>query len=351
MSAYVALCVDAQNTEYEHYGECCDCVRPARALRPAAGAEKENFPDAQWEARGSLTPVSYTRRELYAFFDPLYNKAHEQLDRVETIYRSDTGDDNGTFYLVMQTDADEVLIAEGYDMHQSHIRWLYRMEQVSGPYDADYLDASLVSRLSTQVKTFSLYETDTAPGYVIAGFLSGEGGEMTDMGFAVFQLREGRCLLADCYVYLDAAVVRAEEAIDSRIYDGILLAADPAVCTLDVHSSKEEKYEVLLINHPQISAVTRTVDGIAGETAPLTACPAMLVFPWEDIDTREYHFTYAPAAEALLALPESSLDTATPDSLTVPARTIWKTNSLAQITTFMMWESGSGARRPFTQSF
>ena len=143
-------------------------------------------------------------------------------------------------------------------------------------------------------------------------------------------------LLADCYVYPDAAIVHAGEAIDSRIYDGILLAADPAVCTLDAHSSKEEKYEVLLINHPQISAVTRTVDGIAGETAPLTACPAMLVFPWEDIDTREYHFTYAPAAEALLALPESSLDTAAPDSLTVPARTIWKTNSLAQITTFMM---------------
>ena len=243
MSAYVALYVDAQNTEYKHYGECCDCVRPARALRPAAGAEKENFPDAQWEARGSLTPVSYTRRELYAFFDPLYNKAHEQLDRVETIYRSDTGDDNGTFYLVMQTDTDEVLIAEGYDMPQSHIRWLYRMEQLSGPYDVDYLDASLMSRLSTQVKTFSLYETDTAPGYVIAGFLSGEGGEMTDMVFAVFQLREGRCLLADCYVYPDAAIVRAGEAIDSRIYDGILLAADPAVCTWDAHSSKEEKYK------------------------------------------------------------------------------------------------------------
>ena len=295
----MALCVDAQNTEYEHYGECCDCVRPARALRPAAGAEKENLPDTQWEYIGGLTPVSYTRRELYALFDPLYNKAHEQVDRAETVYRSDTRDESGTFCLVMQTDTGEVLIAVGYDRQaQSHIRWLYRMEQVSGPYDADYLDASLVSRLSTQVQTFSLYETDTAPGYVIAGFLSGESGEMTDMGFAVFQFREGRYLLMDCYVYPNAAIVRAGEAIDSRVYDGILLAADPAVCTLEANSSKEEKYEVLLINHPQISAVTRTVDEIAGETAQLAACPAMLVFPWEDIDTREYHFTYAPAAEA-----------------------------------------------------
>lgn len=94
--------------------------------------EKENTPDAEWIQKGGLYPVEYSREELYAFFNPLYNNLQKQLDKVSTIYRADTGDENQTFYLVMQTDSGKILIAMGYDAPENcHVRWLYRVKQIS----------------------------------------------------------------------------------------------------------------------------------------------------------------------------------------------------------------------------
>lgn len=96
--------------------------------------EREAAQDSAWSRKGDLYAVDYSREKIYSFFDPLYNEADKWLNSINTIYRADTGDDNHSFYLVMQTRSGEVLIAVGYDMAENrHIRWLYRMAQQSAP--------------------------------------------------------------------------------------------------------------------------------------------------------------------------------------------------------------------------
>ncbi|MEL7564283.1 MAG: M56 family metallopeptidase [Dehalobacterium sp.] len=92
--------------------------------------EKENIPGVGWIGKGNLYPVTYSQKELYAlFFGSLDNYVSTQLDEAGTIYRIDTESDAQKFYLIMQTNSGEILIAVGYGKaNDSHVRWLYRME-------------------------------------------------------------------------------------------------------------------------------------------------------------------------------------------------------------------------------
>lgn len=259
--------------------------------------EKENTADAEWMHKGGLYPVEYSRQELYALFHPLLYNPPKQLDEVSKVYRADTGDENQKFYLVMQTSLDEILIAVGYDAAEnSHVRWLFRMKQISGTYDVDYMNMSIESYLGNDrnIESFSVYETDTAPSYIIVGFLADGSTRKSDMGFATFRFKDGRYRLADCYVYADKAIVNDATPINgSTIQDGIHLAENLAVCYQYGKPSKDPAYEIILSNNPQLTSITRIVDGVQESKETVTGNPSMTVFPLVDLDLRQYEYDYA----------------------------------------------------------
>lgn len=256
--------------------------------------EKENTPDAEWIQIGNLYPVEYSREELYAFFNPLYNKPHEQLDKVRTIYRADKGSENQTFYLVMQTDSGEILIALGYGASESgHIRWLYRVKQISETYDDNYIDMSIESYLNntTDVESFSAYQTDTGVSYVIVGFLSDGDTAKSDMGFATFRFKDGRYLLIDCNIYSDAAIIDMPSIVDSTIHNGVHPAEDLAVCYQYGKPSEDVAYEIILSSNPTLSSITRNVNGVQESIESVTGNPSMTAFRRSNMDA-EHEITY-----------------------------------------------------------
>lgn len=92
----------------------------------------KQYTDEDCNMHNGLYPYEISRQELYSLFDPLFNKAHEAIDQAKLIYRADTDDEMGTFYLVMQLKNKDVLLAVGYDnTYIRHIRWLFRLEKIS----------------------------------------------------------------------------------------------------------------------------------------------------------------------------------------------------------------------------
>src|SRR5690606_7981694 len=75
--------------------------------------------DEDWQMHGVLYPCKIRKQELNSLFIPPfvppYDNIEKVIDQVKLIYRTDTGDDNNTFYLVMQLRNGDVLLAAGYD--------------------------------------------------------------------------------------------------------------------------------------------------------------------------------------------------------------------------------------------
>ncbi|AFL99049.1 antirepressor regulating drug resistance protein [Desulfitobacterium dehalogenans ATCC 51507] len=95
---------------------------------------RKEISDQDWVMLGSLYKYPLTRQEQYRLFNPLNNKAHENLDKVKTIYRADLKDKNQTFILVMEQKNGDVLLAHGYDHSGSpHVRWLFRLNKAAEP--------------------------------------------------------------------------------------------------------------------------------------------------------------------------------------------------------------------------
>jgi len=93
--------------------------------------------DEGWSLQGVLYPCEISREEMNSLFIPPYyepyDNFHRVIDQVKLIYRADKDDDARTFYLVMQLENGDVLLAVGYDRGDfSHIRWLFSLEKTSG---------------------------------------------------------------------------------------------------------------------------------------------------------------------------------------------------------------------------
>ncbi|MGF7142018.1 beta-lactamase regulating signal transducer with metallopeptidase domain [Anaerotaenia torta] len=88
--------------------------------------------DEDWNMHNGLYTYKISKKELYALFNPPYDKAHEAISQAKLIYLADPNDDNQTFYLVIQLKNGDVLLAVGYDNEENrHIRWLFRLEKLS----------------------------------------------------------------------------------------------------------------------------------------------------------------------------------------------------------------------------
>ncbi len=100
--------------------------------------------DEDWQMHGVIHPCKISKQELNSLFIPPfvppYDNIEKVIDQVKLIYRTDTGDDNNTFYLVMQLRNGDILLAAGYDNEDfRHIRWLFRLEK-TGDFDDESVD-------------------------------------------------------------------------------------------------------------------------------------------------------------------------------------------------------------------
>ena len=133
----------------------------------------------------------------------LSQEARELLGSAEQVWRVDSGRDSSsvyqgmTGYFVVRTDRNEVLLAacygeadmeEGHSMEGEHsgehIRWLWRMERQADAEDTAYLASLIVASMSFDRNPwiFALYESDTMPDWLLAGYLDGRGAK----NFATF---------------------------------------------------------------------------------------------------------------------------------------------------------------------
>jgi hypothetical protein len=163
------------------------------------------------------------------------------------------------------------------DSDDTSIRWIFRLDSTLPEHgvNANFFDRSLAASVGETVDCFSYHEK---PGYMIVGFLADGNGEKSDIGFAVFEFENRRYKLLDYHVYADAAVIKVHAPTDSKAYNGICFAADPAVCNASGESDGGAAYDVILSNNERLSSITRVVDGKQEATSKIDNNPSMTLF-------------------------------------------------------------------------
>ncbi|NLX64816.1 MAG: hypothetical protein GX022_08610 [Clostridiaceae bacterium] len=85
-----------------------------------------------WVMYGKLDPYKISKQKLYTLFNQPSDNVYEAVNNTKLIYRTDTADDAKTFYLVLQLENGDVLLAVGYDNEDfRNIRWLFGLEKLS----------------------------------------------------------------------------------------------------------------------------------------------------------------------------------------------------------------------------
>lgn len=222
----------------------------------------ERTGDKSWQSCGAMHIEEYSRTDLYQLFDPLYNKAHERIDQVKTVYRTDVQDgDHNTFYLVMQTRKNRVLLAVGYgEGLEGRVRWLFELKKENIELTSGELEAEIEDMSGQSVTLFSVYESETMPGQLLVGFYENNGG---DMGIARFKYDESRerYVVQGCSNFGGASLYSMTIAEEEGLDHSITIAL----------SSREDLAEV------------RADCGDMHMSTGVNACPALVVFEWPEI--------------------------------------------------------------------
>ena len=204
---------------------------------------------------GVLKEVKYSRQELYTFFEPLNNKAHENIDKVEKCWRVDVGNENESFYLVMETRDDDILIAVGHG--GDHIRWLWDMEAGGVAYDYADLEKQIEEMRGQESQIFALYSIDNDRPVLLAGYQSSGTG----LGLATFiydNTTEQKYRIKGCRDFGGASLysmtIMEEDGIDQSITVAL--------------SAREDLAEVRAVCEGEELSL-----GVSG-------CPGMTVFEW-----------------------------------------------------------------------
>lgn len=239
-----------------------------------------------WAFLGKLEPYPLTREELLSY------TAKEQIEgyrlkEITDAYILRVEDQN--FYLVMQTESGDTLLAYGWEdvnergegpSDDTALRRLYLLKSSfrEGYININFFQRSLKSAAGGNVYAFASFESNKIPGYLITGFKSGESkdhNEMTDMGFAVFQTTGEGYRLIDCKVYEDA-VLSAE--------NGVFFCPDPAVAEESGEMRNDNTFDVLLVCSEQVGEIKRMYHAEGEEDQTIsTSClsiHAMVLFSW-----------------------------------------------------------------------
>ena len=237
-----------------------------------------------WIELGQAEPYPLTKKELLSYCHELPSHKVSGITDAAILRLPD---ENDRFYLLMQTQKGETLLACGWEdigergqgaSDDTYIRWIVRLESEFSPdgVQVNYFMRSLRHVVNDSVDTFEFRENSKyTPGYLIVGFTADGASEDSDMGYAVFHW-VGNCLkMLDCHVYANAAIE------GNRIY-----YAGPAVLSEDGALTDAVTYDVILCNNPDLHRVERVITYADGSQKTLSAevfsTPALVTFRWAD---------------------------------------------------------------------
>lgn len=215
--------------------------------------------NGSWQICRELQEVTYSREQLCSLFQPPDSDVEKLLEEVRTVYRADVpGEDSNTFYLVMQTKKKELLLARGYGENLSGwVHWMFQLEKESTSYDSSELQAEIAEMSGKAVTIFSIYESDTLPGWLIAGWQDG-----SDMGVAYFKYNESQARY----------VIRGYET-----FGGASLYSK----TIGKDSSFDHSITIALSSRRDLAEVTADAGDLHQSAGFFHNCPMMAVFEWE----------------------------------------------------------------------
>lgn len=222
--------------------------------------ERDNR-NGSWQTCRELREVTYSSEQLCSLFQPLYSDVEKLLEEVGTVYRADVpGEDSNAFYLVMQTKKKELLLARGYGENLSGwVHWMFQLEKESTSYDSSELRAEIDEMSGKAVTIFSIYESDTLPGWLIAGWQDG-----SDMGVAYFKYNESQARY----------VIRGYES-----FGGASLYSK----TIGEDISFDHSITIALSIRRDLAQVTADIGDLHQSAGFFQNCPTMVVFEWEEM--------------------------------------------------------------------
>lgn len=245
-----------------------------------------------WIELGQVEPYPLTKKELLSYCHEL--PSHKVAGITDAAILR-LPDENDRFYLLMQTQKGETLLACGWEdvsergqgaSDDTYIRWIVRLESEFNPdgIQVNYFMRSLRHVVNDSVDTFEFWENSKyTPGYLIVGFTADGSSEESDMGYAIFRW-VGNCLkMLDCYVYPDAALS------ENGIY-----FAEWAMLTEKGSANYEVTYDVILCNNPNLDRVERVItydDGTQKNlSVKVVSVPAIVTFRWADQNSSTQYF-------------------------------------------------------------
>lgn len=241
-----------------------------------------------WEYLGDLKSCSLTKEELKSYAQEEWQERY-RLHSISDSYILYA--ESGTFYLVMQTQNGDTLLAYGNAHKQENtgkqgqadksLEFLYLLKSsfTSGYVNSNFFERSLTNTVGAPIYCFGHFESDSISGYHIVGFQSGKTGvisEMADMGFAVFQTTGEGYRLIDWHVYPNAALYE----------NGIYFCEHPAVADVNGIMTDKNTFDVILICNEKVGTIERVhhadkkEDKILKET--ITGTHAMSLWAWSE---------------------------------------------------------------------
>lgn len=229
-----------------------------------------------WTVLGNFGVVNYSQSQLYSLFAqtdgsavfPLSEAARKRLDRVEKTWRADTLDANDRFYLAMETSDGEVLLAVGYGRAENtHIRWLWKMEGSSPQYSQEYLAGQIASMCGSDVNIFAIYESDTIPGKLLAGFHTNQDNKR---GIAVFNCDDTR----NSY----SCTIKGYKTFPKDSLNTFTVGEDWGF---------DHSITIVLSSIRNISRLTVQSGSMLKEAVPGSVTPSMTVFEWPELLSQE----------------------------------------------------------------
>ncbi|KPU43543.1 hypothetical protein OXPF_29840 [Oxobacter pfennigii] len=262
--------------------------------------------DKAWEYVGKLETYPLTVEELedYCSYNRGWASKYNVRQIADAYILRIPGDGSQDFYLAIQTGSGDTLLGYGWEdisergqgaSDDTSLQWLFLLVPTLPEHgaDADFLDRSLAASVGESVTCFSFYENESAPGYMISGFITDGSTEKSDMGFAVFQFKDRRYKLKDYHLYINAAISKVPQ-IDSTIHDRIYIADTPAICNASGEATGGISFDVILSNNERLTSITRVVDGNQEITNTVGTNPSMTVFRRSTKDPeRKIHYQFS----------------------------------------------------------
>lgn len=271
---------------------------------------QQNSIEDTWNHIGKLEEYQLTKEDLNRYNVKAGWDSKYRLHDIAKSYMIPDANGDNNFYLVLQTKSGDTLLAYGWEdvnergqgaSDDTNIQWMLKLKNTSteGSVDIDFLDFSLSSAIGVNVNSFSFYENDATPGFIIVGFLSDGSGLESDMGFGVLQFRNNRYKLLDYHVYPDAAING----------DKIYVAEHAAIADVNGVISEKTAYDVILSCNEELESVTRTMNGRPKTFETVGSSPSMNLLPWIEKGSgseEEVQYNFQVGQESVTISPESS---------------------------------------------